>query len=96
MADAVKRLSLEESGELFVVTQVRFHAYVSGAFLKEGVAVALKLDRVVVVEVVDADDGMAEVEKFIGQMESDEAGGAGDEDVHITTFHRRCREAKRT
>jgi len=44
------------------------------------VAGALELDRVVVVEVVEAENGMALVEQAPREVEADEAGRAGDEE----------------
>ena len=48
-------------------------------------AVFLQGDIVVVVEVVDAHDGAAlhVVEETLDEVGTDEAGRAGDEDVHI-------------
>jgi hypothetical protein len=43
---------------------------------------------VVVVKVVDADDGVTAREQGAGRMQADEAGGAGHEDVH----HANCTE----
>ncbi len=41
----------------------------------------LQTDLVVVVEIVEAEDIFAPVQKFPTEMESDEAGRAGDEDL---------------
>ena len=40
------------------------------------------LEGVVVVEVVEADDGVAAVEEGSGESAADEPGGAGEEDGH--------------
>jgi len=42
-----------------------------------GEAVVFELDVVVVVDVVEAHDGVSFCQKGIGQMESDESGGTG-------------------
>jgi hypothetical protein len=44
-------------------------------------AVTLELNRVVVVEIVESKDRMAVVQQTTGQVEADEAGGTGDEEV---------------
>ena len=42
----------------------------------------LVVERVIVVEVVEADDGVAAGEEGLGESAADEAGGAGDEHFH--------------
>ena len=45
-------------------------------------AVALELDRVVVVEAVEPHHLVAPVEQPLARMKADETGGAGDENAH--------------
>ncbi len=44
--------------------------------------VLLQLDRIIIVEIVDADDRFAAREQAKGAVHADEAGRAGDEDCH--------------
>ena len=44
--------------------------------------VPLQRGRVIIVEIVDADDAVAAAEQARGDMIADEAGGAGDEQGH--------------
>ncbi len=70
------------------VGEVGLEPAVVGVLFQLRVAVELELNRVVVVEIVEAKDRMAVVQQTTGQMEADEASGAGDEDV----FHKRNAE----
>ena len=49
---------------------------------RAGDPVALQLDAVIIVEIVDADDPLAAREQALADMMTDESGGAGDEDGH--------------
>ena len=42
----------------------------------------LQADVVVIVEAVEADDRVATRQQYLGDVRTDEAGGAGDEDFH--------------
>jgi hypothetical protein len=42
----------------------------------------LEADTIIVVEGIDADDGVAAPEQGIGDVIADEAGAAGDQDFH--------------
>ena len=46
---------------------------------------SLSVDVVVVVQVVEPDDGVAALEQAPRDVHADEAGGAGDEDFHAVT-----------
>ena len=43
----------------------------------------LQVDVVVLVEVVEPDDGVAAREQALCDVHADETGGAGDEDLHV-------------
>jgi hypothetical protein len=43
---------------------------------------ALVFEGVIVVEVIEADDGVAAVEQTTGEPAADKPGGAGDENPH--------------
>src|SRR5690606_11540927 len=48
-------------------------------------AVSLQLDVVIAVQIVDADDLVAARQQSLGHMKADEAGNAGDHDLHPRT-----------
>jgi hypothetical protein len=64
-----------------VVGDVAFDEAKAVSLCQQRQTVALEGDGIIVVQVVDASDGDALVEQRVGDMEADEAGGAGQEDM---------------
>lgn len=73
---------LEEGGESGTILDVEVDELEAGAALQGGEAVLLEADVVVVVEVIHAHDGVAEVEELGGGAGADEAGGTSEEEGH--------------
>ena len=91
IAHAGLRGEVDHAVERLAGKQLAHGGFVFEAALDEGEARFLAQQRqarflerrvVVVVDVVEADDGVAAREQRAGHVESDEAGGAGDEHVH--------------
>ena len=78
-----ERVAAEKVLQRGVVGEVRQGEGEAGKPFKLREAVLLELDRVIVVEVVDADDGVPLGDQPFGKVESDESGCAGNENVHV-------------
>jgi hypothetical protein len=70
--------------ERFVVREVRLDRGKGLAVVAAelGIPVALQGDAVIIVEIVDSCDLVAAAQETVGDVMADEAGGAGDEDLH--------------
>lgn len=78
--DGAETVFGEEVGHAASIGKVEADEGEAGAALELGEAGVFEGGVVVVVEVVEADDGVAAVEQAGSGVEADEAGGAGDQD----------------
>ena len=81
-----ERVADEYGFQRGVVGEVRMFEGEAGQGLQLREAIFFELHRVVIVEIVDADDRMPLGDQAFGKVESDEPGRAGDENVHVDLF----------
>jgi hypothetical protein len=77
---------LEQEQEEVGVAEVAFDEGETGVADQVAEVAVLVREGVIVVEVVEADDGIAAVEQGLGESAADEPGGAGEEDGHGGSF----------
>ena len=74
----------EQTFESFRVRKIHALETESGAAFELFQPVCLELNRIIVVEIVDADDRMAVRDQAAAEMKTDESGCAGDQYMHET------------
>jgi hypothetical protein len=78
MTDTVKAMRFEQRRKDVTVTNVRLHAAVPFPSRKQGVPIPFQGHHVIVVEIVQPNNGMPAIQQSVGQVEPNKAGRTGN------------------